>query len=120
MGRQDFARWQDDDSGRDEHPRSDEGSSSMNPFLRGPSEGRHSDERVLRDILESLAENDAIRSGEIDIVVRDGEVTLTGTVADRATRDQAELCVVGVTGVRDVTNHLRIEWSPEIRDKERR
>ncbi len=113
MGRQDFARWQDDDSGWEperDRPR---------PFP-DPEAGRRSDERVLRDILESLAENDAIRSGEIDIVVRDGEVTLTGTVADRATRKQAEVCVASVAGVRDVTNQLRIEFSPEVQDEERR
>jgi len=117
MGRQDFAHWQDDDSGWEEEPKSPDGSSPI-PFLSGPE--RHSDERVLRDILESLAENEAIRSGEIDIVVRDGEVTLSGTVADRATRQQAEVCVASVTGVKDVTNHLRIEFSPEIQDEERR
>jgi hypothetical protein len=111
----DFARWQDDESGWDGEPRG-----PLRPVPPDPRTGRRSDERVLRDILESLAENEAIRSGEIDIVVRDGEVTLTGTVADRATRKQAETCVAAVFGVRDVTNQLRIEFSPEVQDEERR
>ena len=117
MGRQEYARWQDDGSGWDEEP---QGRDRPLPFADPSDAGRHSDERVLRDILESLAGNEQIRSGEIDIVVREGEVTLTGTVADRATRRQAELCVASVTGVRDVTNQLRIEFSPEIQDEERR
>lgn len=117
MGRHDYAHWQDDESGWEEEP---QGRDRPRPFPDPSDAGRRSDERVLRDILESLAENEAIRSGEIDIVVRDGEVTLTGTVADRATRKQAEFCVASVTGVRDVTNQLRIEFSPEIQDEERR
>lgn len=117
MGRQDYARWQDDGSGWDEEP---QGRDRPRPFPDASEAGQRSDERVLRDILEALAENEAIRSGEIDIVVRDGEVALTGTVADRATRKQAEVCVASVTGVRDVTNQLRIEFSPEIQDEERR
>lgn len=113
MGRQDFARWQDDDSSWNEERE------HLRPLPDAES-GPRTDERVLRDILESLAENEAIRSGEIDIVVREGEVTLTGTVVDRATRKQAESCVASVVGVRDVTNHLRIEFSPEMQDEERR
>lgn len=117
MGRHDYAHWQDDESGWDEEPT---GRDRLRPVPDPAGAGRRSDERVLRDILESLAENEAIRSGEIDIVVRDGEVTLTGTVADRATRKQAEFCVASVDGVKDVTNQLRIEFSPEIQDEERR
>jgi len=116
MGRQNFARWQDDSSW--EEPGGNEGPSTA-PERHGPTGGRRTDERVLKDILESLADNEAIRSGEIDIVVRDGEVTLTGIVVDRATRKQAELCVATVSGVRDITNQLRIEFSPEIQDEER-
>ena len=117
MGRHDYARWQDDESGWDEEP---QGRDRPRPLPDPSDAGRRSDERVLRDILQALAENEAIRSGEIDIVVRDGEVTLTGTVADRATRKQAEFCVAAVDGVKDVTNQLRIEFSPEVQDEERR
>ena len=117
MGRQEFARWQDDSEW--EEPGGDE-SASQAPERQGPTRGRRTDERVLKDILESLADNEAIRSGEIDIVVRDGDVTLTGTVVDLATRQTAGLCVSTVAGVRDVTNQLRIEFSPEVHDAERR
>ncbi len=55
MGRQDFSRWQDDDSGWDEEPGNQDGRAPI-PFPGSP-EGRRSDEHVLRDILESLAEN---------------------------------------------------------------
>ena len=112
MGRQDYARWQDDGSGWDEEP---QGRDRPRP-VPDASEA----DTTTRNLIDAVAENEAIRSGEIDIVVRDGEVALTGTVADRATRKQAEVCVASVTGVRDVTNQLRIEFSPEIQDEERR
>jgi osmotically-inducible protein OsmY len=117
MGRQDFSRWQDDESGWEGESQRQEG---PRPFADHSDAGLRSDEHVLRDILEALAEDEAIRSGEIDIVVRDGEVSLSGTVADRATRKHAEICAASVAGVRDVINQLRIEFSPEVQDQERR
>jgi osmotically-inducible protein OsmY len=40
--------------------------------------------------------------------VRDGEVTLTGTVDARMVKRAAEECCDHVRGVKDVHNHLRV------------
>ncbi len=58
----------------------------------------------------------------VNVDVKNGEVTLTGTVADRASKRLAEDLSDSVHGVRDVHNHLHLEadrntpdrWSDEV------
>ena len=44
----------------------------------------------------------------VSFSVKQGEVTLTGTIDDRETKRMAEDCVLQCSGVRDVHNQLRI------------
>src|SRR5207302_835032 len=58
------------------------------------------------------------QSGEVDptditISVKNGEVTLTGTVDDRHEKHRAEDLVVAVLGVKDVHNQLRVQRGGE-------
>jgi osmotically-inducible protein OsmY len=63
---------------------------------------RHRVEAQVRDALgaEGLA--------QVDVVCIDGEVTLAGVVADRATRERAVKVARGVFGVRDVVDRIRV------------
>jgi hypothetical protein len=74
----------------------------------GPKNYRRSDERIREDVCEMLTDAD-LDAREIDVKVRDGEVTLEGSVTDRWSKREAEDVVCQVRGVRDCHNQLRLE-----------
>lgn len=75
---------------------------------RGPKGYARSDARVREDVCERLAADGAVDASEVTVEVRDGDVTLNGTVPDRWQKRQAESCLDDVRGVRDVINRLRV------------
>jgi hypothetical protein len=75
---------------------------------KGPHGYQRSDERIRELVCEALADDEHIDASEIHVSVKDGEVTLTGTVDDRRTRREAEDCVAAVSGVHDVLVQLRV------------
>ncbi|HEU4368353.1 MAG TPA: BON domain-containing protein [Methylomirabilota bacterium] len=62
--------------------------------------------KVIERVLERRAEREAKR---IRVEVRDGVVTLTGSVASRAEREAVVAAARFTPGVRDVEDHLRTE-----------
>lgn len=57
---------------------------------RGPEGYQRSDERIREEIDERLTHHGDMDATEIDVQVQSGEVTLTGTVADRQAKRLAE------------------------------
>jgi hypothetical protein len=53
-------------------------------------------------------DNDDVDPSEVEIDVKDGEVTLRGEVKTRREKRIAEDCVECVSGVRDVNNQLKV------------
>jgi hypothetical protein len=76
---------------------------------KGPKNWTRSDERIREDVCECLTYHPNIDASEIDVTVKDAEVTLTGTVFDRGSKRLAEDIVEGVRGVHDVHNQLRVQ-----------
>jgi osmotically-inducible protein OsmY len=76
---------------------------------KGPSGYQRSDERIRELVSEALADDDQIDASQIQVTVKDGEVTLSGIVDDRRTRREAEDCVASISGVRDVQVQLRVK-----------
>ncbi|WP_425067179.1 BON domain-containing protein [Reyranella sp.] len=76
---------------------------------KGPKGYRRSDDRIREDVCDSLTDDPMLDAGEIDVQVRDGEVTLSGTVSDRLAKRHAEDMIERVTGVRDVQNNIRVK-----------
>ncbi len=76
---------------------------------RGPKGWRRSDDRIREDINERLTDHPDIDATEIDVQVKNGEVTLTGTVDERYAKRLAEDVAENVSGVREVHNELRIQ-----------
>jgi osmotically-inducible protein OsmY len=76
---------------------------------RGPKGYQRSDDRIKEDVSDRLTANDQLDASEIEVTVRQAEVTLTGTVPDRESKRLAEDLTERVTGVRDVMNQLRVE-----------
>lgn len=93
------------------HPWSEE-FAKMAPEARyrgvGPRNYRRSDERILEDINERLTDDHHIDASDIGVKVEGGEVTLSGTVSDRASRRRAEDIAESVSGVGHVQNDLRV------------
>jgi len=76
---------------------------------RGPKGYQRSDERIQEDLSEHLTQHSEIDASEIEIRVSKGEVTLTGTVDDRRTKRLVEDIAESISGVKDVTNQIRVQ-----------
>jgi hypothetical protein len=75
---------------------------------RGPKGYRRTDERIREEVCERLMRHPWADSSEVDVHVKDGEVTLTGTVPDRRTKREIEDITEEVLGVQDMQNLLRV------------
>jgi BON domain len=73
---------------------------------RGPKNYVRSDQRIWEDVNECLTENAYIDATDIEVQVKEGEVTLTGAVEDRRSKRLAEDLAESVTGVKEVHNQL--------------
>jgi osmotically-inducible protein OsmY len=87
------------------------------PRMRGPHAGKgpqgfqRSDERIKEQVHEALTDHDHLDATHITVDVKNGDVTLTGTVDDRQAKRLAEDVVERCTGVKEVQNQLRIQTS---------
>jgi hypothetical protein len=75
---------------------------------RGPKGYTRSDERIKEDINDRLTDDHHVDASDIEVDVKNGEVTLTGTVDSRFTKRRAEDIADSVTGVKDVENRIKI------------
>jgi osmotically-inducible protein OsmY len=69
---------------------------------------RRADDTIHEEIWELLSNSADLDATEIELHVEAGEVTLTGNVESRDARWLAEDLVNSVTGVREVTNRLKV------------
>lgn len=79
---------------------------------RGPKNYIRSDSRIAEDVNDRLSDAADLDARDIEVKVKDGEVTLSGTVGHRRAKRRAEDLAEGVSGVRHVQNNLRVA-SPE-------
>jgi hypothetical protein len=78
---------------------------------RGPKGWKRSDDRIKDDINERLTDHPAIDASDIEVEVKEGEVTLRGAVDNRHAKRLAEDLVDMVPGVKEVWNELRTSRS---------
>lgn len=76
---------------------------------KGPKGFRRSDDRIKEEVCEALEYDSDVDASEIDVTVKEGICTLTGTISSRQMKRQAETCVENVRGVQDVKNELRVD-----------
>lgn len=69
---------------------------------------KRDDQRILEDVNDRLAGDAWVDASHITVTVEGAEVTLDGTVSDRAAKRRAEDLVERVSGVREVQNNLKI------------
>jgi hypothetical protein len=84
------------------------------PSGRGPKGYQRSDARIREDICDRLMMS-WMNAENVDVVVRDGEVTLQGTVKSRDEKRAIEALAEAVLGVKDITNALRLERADQAR-----
>ncbi|HUD29236.1 MAG TPA: BON domain-containing protein [Novosphingobium sp.] len=75
---------------------------------RGPSDYTRSDERIREDVNDALTHDRRVDASHVRVQVKDGEVTLEGTVDNRQDKRRAEDLADDVSGVRHVQNNLRL------------
>jgi osmotically-inducible protein OsmY len=86
----------------------------IDPWKPGPYKGvgprgwRRSDAGLEDDVAGRLTTAPDIDARDIEVTVADGEVTLQGSVGERAQRRRAEDLAWSCAGVRDVHNRLRV------------
>jgi len=78
----------------------------------GPDGYVRRDERICEEVCDRLMESDLDPTG-VSVRVEKGEVTLKGTVDDRATKLDIEEIADSVLGVRDVVNQIRVRSREE-------
>lgn len=76
---------------------------------RGPKNYTRSDDRIREDVNDRLSDDPHIDATDIEVAVRDGEVTLDGTVHERFAKRHAEDIAERVSGVKNVQNNLRLK-----------
>jgi hypothetical protein len=75
----------------------------------GPKGYKRTDDRIHEDICERLTRHPGIDASEIEIKVKNGEVTLSGHVHERRYKHMAENVVDSVSGVKEIHNELKVE-----------
>ncbi len=84
---------------------------------KGPKGYQRSDERIYEEVCDRLTEHGRLDARDVTVDVKDGEVTLTGTVPDRPAKRLAEDLSESVHGVRDVHNQLTLQGQREVPDR---
>jgi osmotically-inducible protein OsmY len=69
------------------------------------------DERIKQDVLDELTWQPSIDETQIGVIVKDGIVTLTGTVDTYAKKIAAEKAAKGVYGVKAVAEDIEVRYS---------
>jgi osmotically-inducible protein OsmY len=76
---------------------------------KGPKSYKRSDDRIKEDVCEALERHAGIDASEVDVVIKEGVATLSGTIESRQMKRMTEDCVENIRGVTDVRNELRID-----------
>jgi hypothetical protein len=75
---------------------------------RGPRNYRRSDARILDEVNHRLTDDAYVDASDVEVIVSNQEVTLSGTVATRFEKRHAEDIAEAVSGVAHVQNNLRV------------
>lgn len=106
--RNSFENW--DSYAYEQNPRPHASDASRPNFSgRGPKSFTRSDERIKEDICEMLTRHSAIDAHDIDVEVKAGEVTLSGSVPERRMKHLAEDLTEHIFSVKDVINNIRVK-----------
>jgi osmotically-inducible protein OsmY len=81
---------------------------------RGPRGYTRGDERIREDLCDRLTDDSRIDASDIDVQVKGGEVTLSGSVRTRDEKRFSEDLAERISGVRDVNNNLKVKSADDV------
>ncbi len=106
---QELEPWQEYYPRRIVHPNDVRGRNQAGPHVgKGPRGYVRSDERIYEEVCDRLTLHGQLDASDVNVEVKEGEVTLTGTVQNRSAKRLAEDISDSVSGVRDVHNRLQL------------
>jgi osmotically-inducible protein OsmY len=73
---------------------------------------KRNDELIKKDIIDQLNWDSRVKTYDIDVEVKDGEVKLMGTVPSYRTREIAGMDALNVSGVKYLNNKLKVMAYP--------
>jgi osmotically-inducible protein OsmY len=73
------------------------------------AEKPHTDDYISDSIRQKLAADTVVKGGDLEVIVKDGAVTLNGKVHEQRQKDKAEHIAKRVSGVKSVVNNIKIE-----------
>lgn len=88
--------------------------------VRYPSHKKTSDDEIAKRAIDILSWDTMVPGGSIQVMVRDGWVTLTGSVDWHYQKKQAEEDIRKLSGVRGVINNIEIEPNAQAEDVKRK
>lgn len=75
----------------------------------GPKNYKRTDTRIEEEVCNVLMKDRNIDASNIEVNVRDGVVTLSGTVDSRMDKIEAEMVIEGIAGVQDIQNDIKLK-----------
>ena len=81
---------------------------------RGPKGYQRTDDRIREEVCDRLTDDPRIDASDVEVQIKAGEVTLSGSVRTRDEKRYTEDVVERIGGVREVNNHLRVRPSNEV------
>ncbi len=73
------------------------------------AQSNHNDDRIYDEVRRRLANDPDVKGAGFDVAVKDGAVTISGTVHDQKAREKAEKLAKKVKGVTSVVNQLKVD-----------
>ncbi|MDD4974526.1 MAG: BON domain-containing protein [Bacteriovorax sp.] len=87
-------------------------SSNTNFAGVGPKGYKRSDERIQEEVCDTLMKDRDIDASDIEVKVKNGTVVLSGTVASRSDKFDAEMAIEKIVGIEDIQNNIKLrKWS---------
>ncbi len=75
---------------------------------KGPKNYKRSSDRIKEDVNDRLSDHWMLDASNIEVDVKEGDVTLSGTVGTRNEKRMAEDAADAVSGVNNVQNNIRV------------
>ena len=87
---------------------------------KGPRNYKRSDQRIREIVCELLCNDPYVDASDIEVEVRNGEVVMTGSVADRYAKRIAEDLAATILGVVNVESRIHVnEEGRHLQEQER-
>ncbi|UOF02912.1 BON domain-containing protein [Bdellovibrio reynosensis] len=74
---------------------------------KGPKNYQRSDERIYEEICEILTLDPDVDASDIEVKVRNGEVTLSGTTETKSLGRYVENSIEHITGIKNILNRIK-------------